>query len=48
MSTATAPASSTTVVFLDMRHETDLSSLPVGTLIITDGPRESPVQLGRQ
>lgn len=29
---------STTVAFLDRNGETDLSSLPVGTLIITVGP----------
>mgnify|MGYP001011073659 CR=1 FL=1 len=48
MSTATAPASSTTVVFLDMRHETDLSTLPVGTLIITVGPTENVTHEDRQ
>ena len=31
---------STTVAFLDRNGETDLSSLPVGTLIITVGPTE--------
>lgn len=48
MSTATAPASSTTVVFLDMRHETDLSALPMGTLIITVGPTEQVTHEDRQ
>lgn len=48
MSTATDPASSTTVVFLDMRHETDLSSLLVGTLIITVGPTKQVTHEDRQ
>lgn len=48
MSTATAPASSTTVVFLDMRHETDLSALPMGTLIITVGPTPEVTHEDRQ
>lgn len=39
---------STTVAFLDMRHETDLSSLPVGTLIITVGPTEQVTHEDRQ
>lgn len=39
---------STTVAFLDMRSETDLSSLPVGTLIITVGPTEQVTHEDRQ
>jgi hypothetical protein len=48
MSTDSTAASSTTVVFLDMRHETDLSALPVGTLIITVGPTENVTHEDRQ
>lgn len=39
---------SNTVVFLDRLHETDLSALPVGTLIITVGPTEQVTHEDRQ
>lgn len=39
---------STTVAFLDRNGETDLSSLPVGTLIITVGPTEQMTHEDRQ
>jgi hypothetical protein len=39
---------STTVAFLDRNGETDLSSLPVGTLIITVGPTEQITHEDRQ
>lgn len=39
---------STTVAFLDRNGETDLSSLPVGTLIITVGPTEQVTHGDRQ
>lgn len=39
---------STTVAFLDKNGETDLSSLPVGTLIITVGPTEQMTHEDRQ
>ena len=39
---------STTVAFLDRNGETDLSSLPVGTLIITVGPTEQVTHEDRQ
>lgn len=39
---------STTVAFLDRNGETDLSSLPVGTLIITVGPTENVTHEDRQ
>jgi len=39
---------STTVAFLDRNGETDLSSLPVGTLIITIGPTEQMTHEDRQ
>ncbi len=39
---------STTVAFLDMLGETNLSSLPVGTLIITVGPTEQVTHEDRQ
>ena len=37
-----------TVAFLDRNGETDLSSLPVGTLIITVGPTEQVTHEDRQ
>lgn len=39
---------STTVAFLDRNGETDLSSLPIGTLIITVGPTEQMTHEDRQ
>ena len=39
---------STTVAFLDRNGETDLSALPVGTLIITVGPTEQVTHEDRQ
>lgn len=39
---------STTITFLDRNGETDLSSLPVGTLIITVGPTEQVTHEDRQ
>lgn len=39
---------STIVAFLDRNGETDLSSLPVGTLIITVGPTEQVTHEDRQ
>lgn len=39
---------STTVAFLNRNGETDLSSLPVGTLIITVGPTEQMTHEDRQ
>lgn len=39
---------STTVAFLDRNGETDLSALPVGTLIITVGPTEQMTHEDRQ
>lgn len=39
---------STTIAFLDRNGETDLSSLPVGTLIITVGPTEQMTHEDRQ
>lgn len=39
---------STTVAFLDMLGETNLSSLPVGTLIITVSPTEQVTHEDRQ
>lgn len=39
---------STNVAFLDRHGETDLSALPVGTLIITVGPTEQVTHEDRQ
>lgn len=39
---------STIVAFLDRNGETDLSALPVGTLIITVGPTEQMTHEDRQ